>query len=239
MTTQNAVNNLPTQAGVSGTYTNANITVNSKGIITAAASGSGGHGLTGVQYFTASGTYTPTAGTNHIRVRLWGGGGGGGTTNSGSIGGPGGGGGAYVEGYLANSVSQTVTIGAGGSGGVKNNGTSATAGGDTSLGSLAVAKGGGLGQSSGGNPGAGGAAGSCTVPAGGIAISGETGGYINGLGALFSAGGGSFGSVGSSFPRNVVTVNGITNSGQGGQGGNNAQDGGAGAAGLMIIEEYT
>lgn len=195
--------------------------------------------LINIQVFKSSGTYTPSTGVAKVLVRAWGGGGGGGTTNSGAIGGPGGGGGAYVEAFITNSTSQTITIGAGGTGGVANNGTNSTAGGDTSFGSLLVAKGGGRGESSGGNPGAGGDAASCTVPSGGLAISGTNGGNINALGSVFSIGGSSWGSLGQAFPPNVVTVNGTANAGQGGQGGNNAQNGGSGSAGLLIVYEYS
>lgn len=94
--------------------------------------------LLNVQTFTASGNYTPTAGTRSIIVEVVGGGGGGGNAsaaNSSSVAlGRGAGGGGYAKSYLTTvPASQTVTVGLGGA--------SYTNGGDSSFGNI-VARGG-------------------------------------------------------------------------------------------------
>jgi hypothetical protein len=106
----------------------------------------GAVGVIKKQVFAASGTYTPSANMLHCIIECVGGGGSAGT--SGSIyGGGGGGSGAYSR-LLATAAtigaSQTVTIGAAGTGGATgaNNGT---AGGDTSVGTLCIGKGGAFG----------------------------------------------------------------------------------------------
>lgn len=100
-----------------------------------------------VQVFTASGTYTPTAGMKTTVIECVGGGGAGGGA-SGAVGfilaGQGGGGGAYARTYVTAAqvgASQTVTIGAGGTPGSAG-ANAGGAGGDTSVGSLCVGKGG-------------------------------------------------------------------------------------------------
>jgi hypothetical protein len=99
------------------------------------------------QVFTAGGTYTPTAGTRMVRIRMAGGGGGGGakyTVGVSTIGG-GGAGGMYVEKFIdagALITGGTVAIGAAGAGG--DNATGGT-GGDTTIvvqGTTYTAKGG-------------------------------------------------------------------------------------------------
>lgn len=125
----------------------------------------------GVEYNLAQGSSSlaiyPTPGTStwtkkpnlsEILVIAIGAGGGGGsgrrgTTNSSKGGGSGGGGGALVYRRIKASdlaASYTVTVGAGGNGGAAQgtntaNGNAGTAGGDTSFGTLVVAKGGGGG----------------------------------------------------------------------------------------------
>jgi hypothetical protein len=90
--------------------------------------------------FTASGTYTPSAGITSIMVELRGGGGMGGNANNAGayvIGGGGGGSGAYSRAIFlppAIGASQPVTIGAGD--------TTGSGGGTTSFGSLLTAPGG-------------------------------------------------------------------------------------------------
>lgn len=85
-----------------------------------------------VQIFTSSGTFTPDPQRNKYFVIAIGGGGGGYNTEGYS-----GWGGDSVLGIMTIDAAQTVTIGAGGTGGA-----SPTSGGDTSIGSMLVAKGG-------------------------------------------------------------------------------------------------
>ncbi len=85
-----------------------------------------------IQIFTSTGTFTPDPRRNNYFVIAIGGGGGGR-----NIAGLSGWGGETVMGVMAISSAQTVTIGAGGIGGA-----SPTAGGDTAIGTLLVAKGG-------------------------------------------------------------------------------------------------
>ncbi len=120
--------------------------------------------------YTSSGTYTtaPTGsgmgGTYSLFVSAWGGGGGGGGGNSSSTGG-GGGGGEYRGGYITvnQCTTYTVTVGAGGSYGYVDTTTDPDtmvfggSGGDSSFGTLLVAKGGMGGQQ--GSPSNGGAGG--------------------------------------------------------------------------------
>lgn len=96
---------LPTQTGNGGRYLSTDGTVTSWAL--AAAAGAS------LQVFTASGTYTPTAGKTTFLVFATGGGGGG------NSGGGGGAGGTALRIYTAAEmgVSAAVTIGAGGSGG--------------------------------------------------------------------------------------------------------------------------
>jgi len=88
--------------------------------------------FTNVQIFTSGGTFTPDPRRNKYFVIAIGGGGGGYNTAAAS-----GWGGDSVLGIMTIDAAQTVTIGAGGTGG-----ESPTAGGDTAIGTLLVAKGG-------------------------------------------------------------------------------------------------
>lgn len=85
-----------------------------------------------IQIFTSTGTFTPDPRRNKYFVIAIGGGGGGYNTAAAS-----GWGGDSVLGIMTIDAAQTVTIGAGGTGG-----ESPTAGGDTAIGTLLVAKGG-------------------------------------------------------------------------------------------------
>ncbi len=86
----------------------------------------------GTQIFTSgSGTYTPTAGTDFVRVRMTaGGGGGGGVSNAGAYGvGCGGNSGSYLEFFMTAAqigASKSYGVGAGGAGG--NSGATGTTG---------------------------------------------------------------------------------------------------------------
>ncbi len=121
------------------------------------AGGGGGSSTINIQAFTASGTYTPTAGMDYCIVISTGGGGGGGgadvtTTDShAGAGGGGGAGGTAIEMFSAATIgaSQTVTIGAAGTAGSATNGTSGGNGGDTTFGALHTATGGTGGAGSG------------------------------------------------------------------------------------------
>ncbi len=100
-------------------------------------------GLSGIQAFSASGTFTVPDGFTNFWVRQVGGGQGGGHVNaSDSVGSPGAGA-DYCEDVidLTGVATVTVTIGAGGAGGTSG-GADGSAGGDTTFGSYLLAKGG-------------------------------------------------------------------------------------------------
>jgi len=217
-----------------------------------AAFGTNAGGLLNIQVFTATGAYTPTAGTVSIIVEAVGGGGGGGGCGAPGVGtsaAGGGGAGALAIGRITSGFSGvTVTIGAGGAGGAAgaNNGT---AGGATTFGSVlsagggsggvAVPAGGGLPRAAGG--GAGGAAsGSSSL----MGITGEQGGlgYAYNNFILFSGEGGStlYGGGGTQVN---TTSNGNAGAGKGSGGsgggtGSVAAAGGAGTDGICLIYEY-
>lgn len=205
------------------------------------------------QEFTASGTYTPTAGMLYVIVEIVGGGGGGGgaaTSIAGAqYGGGGGAGGTYSRRVLTAAqvgASQSVTIGAAGSAGSAGGGNGGT-GGTTSFGSLVTAPGGagGTGRAV-PNAGPGGAAGATGTAD--LSIPGMPGffgvGYSSIGGRLLGGAGGNsyFGWGGT------PTSGGAGNAGSGyGAGGGGAMSsngsptnpaGGAGAAGYVIITEF-
>lgn len=207
--------------------------------------------LINVQTFTASGTYTPTAGMKTAIVEVQGGGGGAGATGAGqSALGGGGGSGSYAKSrYTAAQIgaSQVVTIGIAGTGaiaGINSGGT----GGTSSFGALASAPGavGGAGGSAGVSPilAGGGPPGARATGGNIINLAGATGGTalfigtstLSGYGAGSPiAGGGGGGKVNGSNP--------ATAPGAGGGGGialssDTAKTGGAGGAGLIIVWEY-
>jgi hypothetical protein len=207
-----------------------------------------------VQKFTASGTYTPTSGMLHAVIECIGSGGGGGGvtgTMAGSYGGAGGGAGSYSRRLVTAAqvgASQTVTVSAAGAGGVGSG--NGTAGGDVSVGTLCVGKGGSGGQytNSGqvGVAGAGGVAGT-----GDINGAGQPGGPSWYYGAStqpipVSGTGGStpFGAGGASVSANGTVTAG--NSGSLGGGGSGASasgstssaNGGTGGIGIVIVTEY-
>ena len=195
----------------------------------------------GYQKFTSSGTYTPSAGCRNAKIKAWGAGGGGGCCNTNPIiGGPGGAG-AYVEAFVPITGIVTVTIPTGGAGATVNtNNNGGAASGDTSFGTLVVAKSGahGVGGANGGAGGQGGQAASCTVPTSGFALSGGNG---NTSTTLNFTGYRDWGMGGSSPNNTIASIigapgDGAANSGQGGAGGTTAYRGGNGGSGYLIVE---
>ena len=248
---------LPVASGGTGAVTltaNAVLVGNGTSAVTAVAPGTTGNVLTSngttwtstalpaagallrVTVFTASGTWTRGAGTNYVLVRGVGGGGGGG---GGRVGG-GGGSGGYFEQFQSSAAlsTATVTIGAGGGGGV-GNGVTGTTGGDTLFGSIGRGNG-GLGGTSGGTVGTGGVGGTATV--GGLLVTGGGGGAAMLLSASFQFGGtgGSsfFGGGAAGVGSNVGGLNGDAYGSGGGGCTNSGGTAGAGAAGVIIVEEY-
>lgn len=198
--------------------------------------------LLGIKTFSASGTYTPTAGTKKIRVKMWGGGGAGGgcqavtTTQSGV--GAGGNAGNYSETYI-DVVSGSVVVGVGGTGVVNGSGTN---GGSTSFAGITVSGGlgGAYGVATGSfpvaanislNPPPSGAGGNIFNIAGAPATTGLA---LSAAVAVKSLGGAS--SIGAGGAGLAAGGNGAASAGSGGSVG--AVAGSAGLQGYVIIEEY-
>lgn len=210
-----------------------------------------GYGITDANFsvkvttFTASGTWTPDAKMRYALIEGWGGGGGGGgCANSGAstvfLGG-GGGAGSKSEVTVSKATagaSQVVTIGALGAGGATGNNTGIT-GGDTSVGTLLVAKG-ALGGN--GNPS------TSTVSSFAVDGVGQTGGTgdVVGVGETGEhSAGGSASPVGAGGLIRITqgTGNAAQGRASGGGGGFTAlaggtAAGGAGTAGFVKITEY-
>lgn len=214
--------------------------------------------LIGTQVFTASGTYTPTAGTTRILVRGQGAGGGGGgsvapAASQVSVG-SGGGAGGVGETFLTSGFSgATVTVGNGGSGGI---GTTGGTGGSSSFGAFLTLSGG-----VGGNTAASAAAAVVGGGAGGTASGGNILNHPGQSGALATAwfnasatmlsgaGGTSLygsGGTGQAIGMSVATAaSGVSALGRGAGGGGacsangaGAGTGGAGTGGIFIVYEY-
>jgi len=208
------------------------------------------------QTFTATGTYTPSAGILYAIAECVGGGGGGGGAVGGATvmtAGGGGGAGSYSKVRLTSAqigASQAVTIPAAAAGGPTGNNNGA-AGGDVSLGSLCIGKGGGNGFA-GNNAGGGGAGG--VAGTGDLTTTGQPG--ETGISATIITITGRTPLGGSTLwggpPAATVTsasaVNGASASatayGAGGNGG--ATDGtattaagGSGAKGYVMVTEFT
>lgn len=214
--------------------------------------------LLGIKAFTASGTYTPTTGTNTVYVVGVGAGGGGGgvaACTAGNVvtaaGGGAGGVGATLLTGVGTFTGTTVTIGSAGAGGVGNN--PGSSGGLTSFGSflalgagvggstgplstVSFANGGDGGNSATGNVylgfGADGDSAICAFAAG-YALSGRGGDSTYGSGgrAVFTGAGGAAG-------RNA-TGRGAGGSGACNFGLSSPQNGGAGFTGIILIYEYS
>lgn len=227
-------------------------------IVRYTAAGYAAYKLLGVQTFTSGGTYTPSVGAIYIKALCVGAGAAGGsiTPSGGSADGTAGGGGgsgARSWYYGGNATTQVVTIGAAGTAVPASTGN---AGGDTSLGSLCVAKGGqggvgGVLLTSGYPGGLGGLAAGSTGTikesgqAGGSGIGQSTGLCTTGIPANGGPGGGPGGANGGSVATSAATSTPAAATGFGGGGGGGAAcntttatPGSAGAPGAVQVEEY-
>lgn len=219
--------------------------------------------LVNIQVLTSGTTYTPTSGTNYVRIKIvGGGGGGGGVTSSASSSAVAGGGasGSYCEAYvpLTGAASYTCAIGAGGTGG-SNAGGIGGAGGSSSLTIGATTY-----TAPGGNGGNFVAVGTtAAIPVGGTVgaiatngnimnITGQGGSRGHRLSATLAVGGQGGDSLlgigGSEVTLNANNLSASNNGigyGSGGSGaattgnGGGARTGGVGAQGVIIIEEYS
>ena len=182
--------------------------------------------------FLTSGTFTPSATTSVVFVKMWGGGGGGGGGGASSVG-AGGAGGGYCEGFVTvtPSVGISVTVGAEGNGGATGaNGTAGTASvfpGGTTL----TANGGGLGANNGGPSTGGTATGGTLNVAGQNGDSAHTGYGGDGGSAPFSFAAGQGGRTNPAAGNAGYGFGG----GGGGSGLVAGGTGGQGASGLVLV----
>lgn len=238
---------------MSTTLPNINIGTPTAGVLT---NTTGGGGLRSFQVFTSgtAATYTKPANVTSILVEMVGGGGGGGGITAGAttiaVSG-GGGGGGYCRHFIASAAgTYTYTVGGGGAGGVGASvGTTGTA---TTFSTL-TANGG-----AGGTVGTAAAASAAFVApggAGGTATGGNVAniqGYAGGSGfiSLTSTQAGQGGASqfsGISATQTATTANGVAGQLYGGGGGGalgglsggTTQNGGAGAAGIIIVWEFS
>ncbi|CAI9399098.1 hypothetical protein [Lelliottia sp. T2.26D-8] len=218
--------------------------------------GDGSGRYLGTRVFTASGTYTPTAGTKKVVVTVVGGGGGGGgtfaTNASQNAAGSGGGGGAEAVGVFTTGFSGVAMVI--GSAGVSAAAANGTDGGVTSFGTLLTAAGGGGGPrgiATGSGLTSGSSGGSTVTGTALISKAGQDGfaGIVFSLGLNLSGKGGdtnygyggSAGATGTS-PGGFTGLSGKDYGSGGGGGGASistaSQAGGAGRPGVIIVEEY-
>jgi hypothetical protein len=208
----------------------------------------GGAGIVLAQkVYTANAVWSPTAGMKSCIIECVGGGGGGGGVSGNNTGymttGGGGGSGGYSRTFATATTmgpNQTVTVGAGGAG--TFTGTAGT-GGDTSVGSLCIARGGLGGVVNGMGGGFGGPSGTGDITA--VGSPGQPGGFVTTTNDAFLGGtGGSsyFGGGGTSNSAGSGTGNPGGNYGAGGAGavGTSAAvaSGGNGSPGVVVITEF-
>lgn len=201
--------------------------------------------LINIQYFTASGTYTPTAGTKTIRVTVTGAGGGGSGSNANStsqtFSGAGGGAGGTAIKLISNPDSSYVlSVGSPGAGSTGSG--SASKGGNSTFGSIITAIGGGGGAlgSSGSTAGGGGAG----ATGGDINISGGDGSDGQSLTYFICGNGGAsyFGGGGRSGNQGGIAGKAYGSGGGGAYDTNfsgTTKPGASGAGGVIIVEEYS
>jgi hypothetical protein len=221
-------------------------------IAPAAGGGGSGVGLIAKRAFTAGATYTPTTGTGSVIVTVVGGGGAGGgvaaTTSTQQAEGSGGGsGGAIQKALTAGFSGVTITVGAAGaaaSGAVGGNGGSSSFGSYTAGGGT----GGAIGTATANAGVLGGAGGTAT--GGDLSMPGSRGwvssAILNGGGAISGRGGDTPLGYGTGGEEQLASAAGVAGNGygSGGSGAINgasqsARAGGNGAAGLVIVEEYS
>lgn len=246
---------------VSATSTWSALGIGSTGQVLTVASGlpswanaTTGIGSVTVQKFSSSATYTPTAGTKYVEIKMVGGGGGGGGVNTaGNSGAGGGGSGGYIEVVLTAAqigASLAISIGAAGTAGSTSGGNGGN-GGNTTVGASLTAGGGTGGTGSTGiGVVSGGTGGTNTVSTGSVSINYSSPGSPGfGNSAQESTGGyGGTTPMGQGGVQNFVYSGNATPGfagtgfGSGGSGGANqtatAETGGAGAAGYVTITEY-
>lgn len=216
----------------------------------------GPSGIPVVTAYTASGTHTRTLGTVKALIEAWGGGGGGGgavvaPTGSQVATGGGGGAGGYSRRLVTAAdlgASIAVTIGAAGAGGLAGNNAGSN-GGDTSVGSLCIGKGGSGGA---GHPGT--SLTAAAAGAGGVPGTGDES-FVGEAGSIGTAytqttpsrggsstigNGGAAGGGGASTTGGAATSGGYASGGGGGYAPNGTSNaaGGAGTGGFVRITEY-
>ncbi|KLE93577.1 glycine-rich domain-containing protein [Klebsiella aerogenes] len=192
-----------------------------------------------IQVFTASGSWTKTAGTKQVRIKAWGAGGGGKGTDVAGTGAPSGAGGAYVEGlYDVSTINgANIVIGAGGAAVAAGSAGNGGDGGDTTITALGISAGGGKGGNSAGNS-AGGIPGAPSVgtifSVAGQGGQGGTGVSLGGVGGASHSSYGGLPHVSSSGDDGFFPGGG----GAGASYDSIARASGKGANGYVIIEEY-
>lgn len=209
----------------------------------------------GRQILTGSGTYTPNSGATRVHVRMIGGGGGGGgaTPGAGAGAAAGGSSGALLDIWIGEAgvpiQGGAYSCGAGGAGGTTAPGAGGS-GGDTTIvinRATYVAKGGGGGAAMTGVAANGNA--NPTIPAAGTSSGGLVTHGAGGIGQVsdgnmwFSGGGGGTALGPGGAPAggtNAGVAGGIYGGGGGGAAAQTgARAGGAGAAGVIVLEEYS